>query len=522
MADRCANCGKVIKPGSDLCPQCSSKLDNEEISGRYSAPPGKPISSPPPRPPRTQSSAKAEPIVLEGKYRLLDEIGRGAMGTVFRAMDNVLERLVAVKFLRPEYNSKRDYRDRFKKEAIAMARIHDPNVVRIYTYGEDAGTTYFVMEYLEGRTVESAIDAHNRRGFFIPLQKAVDMLDQTAAGLSAIHRTGVVHRDVKPGNIIVTEETERAVIMDFGLVRQLKDPRTEASHNITGTPAYIAPELVQDTSEKSDAKHLSDIYSLGATAYEVITGSIPFGGDSWVEILRRHLSDVPVLPSVRRPGLPEAFDSIILQAMDKDPVARYESADDFREDLLSVDIDEAVQHTSSPPYSSIMRRGSSSSRLSKPRLTPTGSSRSTPRSTPGSRSTPHGVMRSTPGYHGRLLVIDPDAGFRDIVLKSAKAAVPGSRIISAGSGAEAVEIIERNRPDVVLLEMDLPEANGLEVCASIKGDEGTEDVEIIVATGDLKRRERQILQGMGVRYFLTKPVDPHVLAEVLRPLLEKR
>jgi eukaryotic-like serine/threonine-protein kinase len=438
-------------------------------------------------------------IVLEGKYRLLDELGRGAMGTVFRAEDTTLERQVAVKFLLPELVSSQECAQRFRREAVAMAAIRHEHVAQIYAYGDDGGTPYFVMEYLDGETLEQLIDSQNRRGFYIPLDDALDILCQGLSGLAAIHRAGAVHRDIKPANIMLTDNWSRAVIMDFGLTRTVQ--MDEDTRALAGTPAYIAPELVEGKLG-SDRSSLADIYSFGTAAYEVLTGNIPFVGETWVEILQKHITEIPVSPSVRRPGLPEALDEIILRAMGKDPRERYQSCEEMIDDLSQV-------HKMPLPGE---RRPSFA-----PRSRPPGQRR-----TPSSGRAAVRAFRSTPsGGRGRLLVADADPDFRSLVHSTAKAAVPGCRVHSATDGVMALSLLESLKPHVVLIDLGLPEMNGLEVAAAIRGDDENRHVEIIVVADKGGKREADILRGLGVTRFLTKPVDQDTLADLLRPLLER-
>jgi serine/threonine-protein kinase len=456
---------------------------------------------------KTRSSMPTS-VVLEGKYRLRNELGRGAMGTVFLAEDQSLKRNVAVKFLLPELVSSEECATRFRTEAVAMASIRNENVAQIYTYGDDEGAPYFVMEYLDGETVEYLIDSHNRRGFYIALDDVVDVMIQALVGLASIHRAGAVHRDIKPANIMLCADPMRAVIMDFGLVRSVKvedDLRT-----LAGTPAYIAPELVEGRKD-ADSSPLCDIYSMGTTFYELLTGSIPFGGDTWIEILQKHITEVPVFPSDRRPGLPEKIDDIVLRAMAKEPHERYPTAEEFIEELAEV-MEMPMRPSIFPSY-----RGSRAPARSK--STPPGR-----RSQPRTRAfdTPNRVYRSTPsGSRGRLLVADSDSEFRALVHGTAKAAVPGCRVHSATDGTMALEMVEKEKPHVLLVDLSLPKVNGLEVVATIRGEQGNEDLKIIVVADRGGEQESSILKMMGVSRFLSKPVDADELAVMLRPLLER-
>jgi CheY-like chemotaxis protein len=323
----------------------------------------------------------------------------------------------------------------------------------------------------------------------------------------------------------------RALIMDFGLMRDVQVE--DDTRVLAGTPAYIAPELVDGIAGASRS-HLVDIYSMGTTAYELLTGSIPFTGKSWIEILQKHITEIPTPPSVRRAGIPEELDDIILLAMSKDPRERFQSCNEFIDTLLEFERSPRSRgrmlSLMPPPRPSTpgLRRKRASDPADAPRRTPR-SARSTPgrtgsagRGSAGARSTP-GKTRSShrsSGKRGQLLVADPDPEFRKLVEEAAKSAVPNCRVHAARHGAEALNLVDEIRPHVLVLDLALPQVNGLEVAASVVGDEENSHTRIIVVTdkgGDL---EAGILEEMGVRYFLTKPVDVKELANLLRPPLE--
>ncbi len=517
---RCEVCGAPVSEGHALCDLCRQR----GIGSRYSTPvPPRPAaaratedyfeSSPglehtsrrgsSPLSIHAQEGPKPGQVTLEGKYRLLTELGRGAMGTVFLAEDIALRRRVAVKFLLPQLAESVDCAQRFRQEAVGMAAVHDNNVVQIYTYGEHGGTPYFVMEYLEGETLESLIDAHNARGFYVPLRDALDMLVEAISGLCAIHQAGAVHRDLKPGNIILAGDPTRCVIMDFGLVRMVQvDEKIRA---LAGTPAYIAPELVEGK-PGADRSILTDIYSMGATAYELLTGTLPFNGETWVEILRKHISQMPAFPSERRPGLPAELDDILMRALSKDPNARYQSAQEVLDDLLEV-------------------RQTVEAEPARASLVPTGLrdplGRSSSRPPLAHRASRAGVRKSTGGGRGRLLVVDTDANFRNLVHGTAKAVVPGCRVSSATDGELALEMIESVRPHVLISELQLPGINGIELVATVRGDDANKEMQIVVVSQNMGRVEVDILRKLRVDHILTKPVDSDELAEMLRPMLER-
>jgi serine/threonine protein kinase len=514
---------------SDLPEVTETHHSNAHAVATLPSRPHLPFPSPEERP--KTSGVQPSSVVMEGKYRLIDELGRGSMGTVFLAEDILLKRKVAVKFLLPELAHAAECSVRFKREAIAMASIRNENVAQIYSYGEDRGTPYFVMEYLEGQTVEELVDAYTRRGLFTPLKKAINIMIQVISGVSAIHGANAVHRDIKPGNIMITSDPMRAVIMDFGLVRDVQvedDMRT-----IAGTPAYIAPELVEGRHGASKSK-LVDIYSLGATFYEVVTGAIPFNGTSWVEILQKHIAEIPQFPSIVRPGLPEAYDELILRAMAKEPQERYQTCDDFLDALLDVyeqdddgePVDLRVSRMPGPVRTSRMPRSERTSRVDRASRPPRVSSR--PLIGSGTRTSGGGQRSSSrPGYrntskhaNGTLLVADADMRFRSAVYTCVKAMAPDIQVHSATDGLMTLDLLKTYRPNVVILNLALPQMNGFEIVASIVGEHELQGINVIVVSENDYARDAQLLRAMGVDHFWTKPVDTDSLVNTMMPWLE--
>jgi serine/threonine-protein kinase len=414
------------------------------------------------------SALPAVPIgtLLEKKYALVEEIGRGSMGTVFLADDVILQRRVAVKFLLPELVALPDNAERFHREAIAMAAITDQNVAQIYTYGERDGLPYFVMEHLPGQTVESLITDYSRRGMFVPLRTALDIIWQVVAGIGEIHRSGAVHRDIKPANIMLTDEPQRAVIVDFGLVRDVRVVNDTLA--LAGTPAYIAPELVEST-PGADRSRLVDIYSAGVTAYELITGSIPFGGESWIEILNKHVCEEPVAPSARRPGLPPLLDETVLTAMAKDPAYRYQDAEAFLKSLMLVDSSELAEV----------------------------------------------VEPDRAAVEPNVLVFDRDPAFLGLLSGTAGDAVPGCSVNTASNTESALQLLEQWHPQVVFLDLALPDLAGLEVAATIRTEQMYQDVEIVAVASHDSVPDDDTLEWLSLNRFLEKPVDADRLADLL-------
>ena len=261
------------------------------------------------------------PTVLAGRYRLGDVIGRGGMGDVYAAVDTRLDRQVAVKILRPEMAAQPDIRTRFESEALSAARLSHPNVVTVFDTGEDDGVPFIVMECLPGRTLGDAMAAGPVDQQWLR-HVAVDVL----GALGAAHAAGVVHRDVKPGNILLTDDG-RAKVADFGIAKTLEPVPgrvvdTTATHQMLGTPAYLAPERI----EGEPASPQSDIYSLGVVLYEALAGVKPFTGDTPLAVAMAacHTDPEPLVDL--RPDVDPALAAVVARAMQRDPAARFASA----------------------------------------------------------------------------------------------------------------------------------------------------------------------------------------------------
>lgn len=263
---------------------------------------------------------------LADRYELVSHIARGGMADVFEARDTLLGRRVAVKVLHSQFSSDEAFVKRFRREAQAAANLSHPNIVSIYDWGEDGATYFIVMELIEGRTLRDVLKSERQ---LLP-RRACEIGAEVAAALAVAHRAGLIHRDIKPGNILLAPDgTVR--VTDFGIARAWDDSqeltRTGA---VIGTATYFSPEQAQGLT----ADERSDIYSLGVVMYEMVTGAPPFTGDSPVAVAYQHVSTPVTQPSTLNPDIPPALESIIGRALDKDPAGRYQTSDDIRADLL--------------------------------------------------------------------------------------------------------------------------------------------------------------------------------------------
>jgi len=273
----------------------------------------------------------SEPRVLSGRYRIDELIGRGGMATVYRGYDLTLGRAVAVKLLRRNLADDSTFRTRFRLEAQAASRMANPTIVRVYDAGEDSevdpsGTVhpvpYIVMELVHGELLKDIIADGP-----VPLTDALRYTDGILEALEYSHRAGVVHRDIKPGNVMVTPEGQIKV-MDFGIARAVSDSSTTVAEttNIIGTAAYFSPE--QAKGEAVDAR--ADLYSTGVVLYELLTGRPPFRGETPVAVAYQHVSEQPATPSELNEDLPRTLDLVALRALAKDPFQRFQTAAEFR------------------------------------------------------------------------------------------------------------------------------------------------------------------------------------------------
>ena len=264
--------------------------------------------------------------LFDGRYRIMRKLGAGGMANVYLAEDQELGRRVAIKILNDRHAGDDQFVARFRNEAKNAASLSHPNIVSIYDRGEAEGTYYIAMEYLDGKSLKELILERGPA----PVSVAVDYARQILAALRFAHRNGIVHRDIKPHNVLVDGEGH-VKVTDFGIARAGASQMTEEG-SIIGTAQYLSPEQARGT----QVDQTSDLYSLGIVLYEMLTGAVPFTGDSPVEIAMKHLSATPEALSTRRADIPHALDMVVLRALAKDPTARYQSADEMDADLERV------------------------------------------------------------------------------------------------------------------------------------------------------------------------------------------
>src|SRR5919198_4852432 len=324
--------------------------------------------------------------VFDGRYRIIRKLGAGGMANVYLAEDQELGRRVAIKILDDRHAADDSFIERFRREAKNAAGLSHPNIVSIYDRGEAEGTYYIAMEYLAGRSLKELILSRGPT----PIRIAIDYTRQTLAAIGFAHRHGIVHRDIKPHNVVVDSDG-RLKVTDFGIARSGASQMTEVG-SIIGTAQYLSPEQAKG----APVDQRSDLYSVGVVLYEMLTGTVPFTGDTPLEIAMKHLSAVPEPPSKLRPEVPHDLDLIVLRALAKDPAERYQSADEMDRDLarvaegLPIDPETETAATAVLAGSGVLAAAAPTSVLQRPaETTPT-------RAVPPGRTPPAGYY----GYEG--------------------------------------------------------------------------------------------------------------------------
>lgn len=260
-----------------------------------------------------------------GNYKIIDKIGEGGMGSVFKGVDLMLEREVAIKMLRPELARQPSVVERFRTEAVTLAKLNHSNVATLHSFFRQGDDFFMVMEFVRGKTLDDVIRTQGA----MQCDHAITLFCMALEGIDHAHKMGIVHRDIKPANMMLTE-TGSIKVMDFGIARVLGTDRLTKAGHLIGTVEYMSPEQVRG--EETDAR--SDIYSLGILLYEMLTGRVPFNSTSEYELMRRQIEDAPVPPRNHAPHIPLPVEQAIMRSLAKKREARYQSANEFRAMLL--------------------------------------------------------------------------------------------------------------------------------------------------------------------------------------------
>ena len=387
-------------------------------------------------------------------------LGVGGMGVVALALDERLDRQVAIKFVKPTMFVVPEARALFVEESRAMARLSHPNVLAVFASGDHGDTPYFVMEYIEGRTVEQWL-TDQPDGKPPSVDDVVRVMVQACTGVDAIHASGTVHRDLKPSNLLI-DKSFRVAVGDFGVARASDEGSGSAM--LVGTAAYMAPEAA--FGEVGVREEARDVYALGCIAYELLTGRVPFVGASDMNVLTQHVLQIPLPPSERRPDLPPGYDDVVLKALAKEVGDRYPTAGAFGDALLA-------EHR-------------------------------------GTRDP------------ARILVADDDPDWREILVAALVARFPTSVVDQVADGAAALDAFCTEPYSVVLVDLEMPEMDGTKLTVTLREIETASRTAIIVLTAAGGPSEWKRLSAIGADAFLVKPVDPEDVELVIRRALRTR
>lgn len=400
--------------------------------------------------------------VIDRTYRIERTLGVGGMGLVALAHDERLDRRVAIKLIKPELFAFPEMRTFFDNEARAMARVSHPNVIHVYAFGEHGTIPYFVMEYVEGRSLEQWLRARPA-GAPPTIDEIVSLLEQACLGVEAIHDSGTVHRDLKPSNLLL-EASGRVRVGDLGVARILES--SESTNVVVGSALYMAPEAALAEPDSPELAARRDIYALGCLAYELFTGRPPFVGATDMNVLSQHVLQEPTPPSTHRPELPPGYDEIILRALAKDPKKRFSTVGALRRAIVA-------EHE-------------------------------------GTREPE------------RILIADDDPDWRAIIGRSLAARFPHSVIDQAGDGVEALAAFESQPYSVVLVDLEMPEIDGAKLTQELRSRDASQRTPIIVLTAAGGPREWQRLAAIGADAFLVKPVNAEDVELVIKRTLKSR
>ncbi|MFO0661622.1 MAG: serine/threonine-protein kinase, partial [Polyangiaceae bacterium] len=415
--------------------------------------------------------------IVDGRFTVERALGRGGMGVVYLARDINLERWTALKMLPKTMASSAEMLSAFRREAAAIAAIRNEYVVQVHSFGAHRATVYFAMEYVRGADLSTIIHEHAARKSTVPKLRALTILSLVGRGLGVVHRAGVVHRDVKPSNIVIEEGTGRPVLIDFGLVMQAD---TELGALISGTPAYLAPELWNPEGVRATPR--SDVYSLGCTAFQLFTGVPPFQAPDVESYMALHTeAPIPKL-SLRAPAL-APFDGVITRALQKDPAARFADGKAFAEALERIDTGDAFDASVLP------------------------------------------TVTASPSIEGatRILVVDDDPVFRRIAGRAAQLAFAGASVVidTASSGNEALQKAANQAPELVLLDFTMPGLDGIATLSRLRALPSAARARVIVISGTVGDIERWQFSVLGVREFFAKLDGLNALVELIAKVADE-
>ena len=387
--------------------------------------------------------------LLDGVYEIMQLLGRGGMGQVFEAHDHLLNRRVAIKAAWPN-----PLTPPLRNEARALAAFQHPSLVCVHTLGAHRGIDYLVMERVYGVSLTQHASTRWSSGQTFTSDEVLRILLPTAEGLSVVHRAGLVHRDIKPDNIMLTP-VQRVVLMDFGLV--LPEFDVNGRQRVAGSPPYMAPEALLNTAEPGSG-HLVDIFGLGVLAYELLTGARPYQGTTIREVIAAHERGEPLPLSQARPDCPAKLSQVVQEMLNPNPQLRTQSAEAAAWQMRAT-----LENRPQVEVAAVSQR--------KPLS---------------------------------VLIVDDDVDLAKILSFYVRQIVGRADIRVAHDGEEALRQIQDEEPEVMLLDLHMPRMNGVEVCMQLKGEGLAQSCSVISVSAGAQEHDVQLLHQLGIHHFLEK------------------
>jgi len=387
--------------------------------------------------------------LLDGVYEIMQLLGRGGMGQVFEAHDHLLNRRVAIKAAWPN-----PLTPPLRNEARALAAFQHPSLVSVHTLGAHRGIDYLVMERVYGVSLTQHASTRWSSGQTFTSDEVLRILLPTAEGLSVVHRAGLVHRDIKPDNIMLTP-VQRVVLMDFGLV--LPEFDVNGRQRVAGSPPYMAPEALLNTAEPGSG-HLVDIFGLGVLAYELLTGARPYQGTTIREVIAAHERGEPLPLSQARPDCPAKLSQVVQEMLNPNPQLRTQSAEAAAWQMRAT-----LENRPQVEVAAVSQR--------KPLS---------------------------------VLIVDDDVDLAKILSFYVRQIVGRADIRVAHDGEEALRQIQDEEPEVMLLDLHMPRMNGVEVCMQLKGEGLAQSCSVISVSAGAQEHDVQLLHQLGIHHFLEK------------------
>lgn len=449
MLTKCPDCQGEVDSTFVLCPRCGKNFDASADSW------------------------------IDRTYRPIRELGRGGMGSVLLAEDVHLRRLVAIKLLLDPTESMRPNSALLQSEARALAAVRHPHVVSVYTFGVHRSRPYIAMEFIDGMNLGEIIEEHAKHDTVVPLGRAMTILECIASGLNAIHRAGVVHRDVKPSNIMVENRTGRSVLVDFGIAARGGSSGAE----VAGTPSYMAPELLFRDETMPISGQAADVFAFAVTAYELLSGRLPIDGESLKSLMfEKAKGEWQPLASIFKHLA--AFDSVFSTAFARDPARRFASLDDFMTALRGALL---IAEAGISDALAGLRRG-------------------------------EGPKADSRFF---VLAVDDDDSFRRLAMRAVQIAMFGKniRVEGARSGLDALRVCD-SPPHLLVLDYDLPGLDGIETLTRLRAKPGAERMRVIVVSGRAGADEQWRFRVLGVEEFVRKPVDFQFLVHAINAMTQ--